>query len=299
MEIEHGYAAGDGVRLHFARAGIGPAMVFCHGFPEYWRAWAPALRSFGRDHLAIAPDLRGYNLSDKPAAVRDYRIERAVADLKALAAALGVARFTLVGHDWGGALAWAFAIRHPEMVERLVVINAPHPVAFARALADDPAQQAASAYIRRFRRADAEAGLAAGGFAGLWRFAFGDIGAEPPFTPEERRAYREAWRQPGALTGMLNWYRASPLRPPAADGRDGPPSLDPARFRVTVPTLAVWGMADRALLPGLLDGLAEHVADLRVVRVPDAGHWIVHERPLAVERAIRAFLAEPPARPTA
>jgi len=290
MEIEHGYAPGDGVRLHYARAGVGPLMLFCHGFPEFWYAWRRQLMEFGRDHTAVAPDLRGFNLSDKPADPKAYRMDRLVADLKALAGHFGAQRFTLVGHDWGGALAWSFALAHPEMVERLVVLNAPHPVPFARAMAADPAQQRASAYFRRFRTPGVEAELAADEFRRLWRFAFAEVSDAPAFSAADRRRYLEAWGRPGALTGMLNWYRATPLRPPAADGSDGPPALDAAQFVVKVPTLVVWGLRDRALLPPLLDGLEAHVPDLRIHRIADAGHWLVHERPVEVDRAIRGFL---------
>jgi len=157
MEIEHGFAEGEGVQLHYARAGVGPLMLFLHGFPEFWYGWRRQLPEFGRDHLALAPDQRGYNLSDKPAGKEAYRIDRMVADVAALAGRFATGPMVLVGHDWGGAVAWAFAIKHPELVERLIILNAPHPVLMQRRLASDPEQAAASQYMRRFRKPDAEA----------------------------------------------------------------------------------------------------------------------------------------------
>ena len=289
MEIEHGFAEGDGLRLHYARTGVGPLMLFLHGFPEFWYGWRRQLLEFGRDHLALAPDQRGYNLSDKPAEVAAYRIDCLVADVAALARHFAGRPMVLVGHDWGGGVAWAFAMRHPALVERLVILNAPHPVLMQRHLSADPAQAAASAYLRRFREAGAEAALAADGFAGLEEFAFRGLA----LSEVERAAYRASWAQPGALTGMLNWYRATPLRPPAADGTDGPPVLDARHFLVSVPTLVLWGERDAYLRPTLLEGLDAFVSDLTVKRFADCGHWLAHEAPNRVNAAIAEFLQRP------
>jgi pimeloyl-ACP methyl ester carboxylesterase len=289
MQIEHGHAEGDGVRLHYARAGVGPLMLFLHGFPEFWYGWRKQLTEFGRDHLALAPDQRGYNLSDRPVGVAAYRIDRLVADVAAIVRRFASGPMVLVGHDWGGAVAWSFAIQHPELVERLIILNAPHPVLMQRHLAGDPEQAAASQYMRRFRKADAEAWLAADDFARLRDFAFGDLG----LSEVELQHYREAWAQPGALTAMLNWYRATPLRPPAPDGSDGPPVLQAKDFLVDVPTLVVWGERDAFLRPALLEGLEAFVSDLTVVRLPQAGHWLAHEAAKKVNDAIRDYLAKP------
>ncbi len=289
--IRHDYADVNGIRLHYAHAGQGRPMLFVHGFPEFWYEWRRQLVEFGADHLALAPDMRGYNLSSKPREVREYRIPYMVEDLRQLLRGLGRRSCTLVGHDWGGAVAWAFAIAHPEMVERLVIVNAPHPYTFARDLRHNPDQAEASRYMLLFRSAAAEEKMSENDYDRIWRFSFKELYERGAMSDEEKAAYFEAWARPGALTGGLNWYRASPLRPPAEDGSyDGAPlpELDPARFRVKVPTLVIWGMQDRALLPGLLDGLDEVVDDLRIERVPDAGHWVIHEKPELVNRLIRA-----------
>jgi pimeloyl-ACP methyl ester carboxylesterase len=288
--IEHGYAEVNGVRLHYARSGAGPLMLFLHGFPEFWRGWKKPLEHFGaRGWLAVAPDQRGYNLSDRPAAVEQYRARVLIEDIRQLARALGAERFVLVGHDWGGAVAWGFAIAHPELLTHLVIVNSPHPYTFWRELAGNAAQQQASAYMLLLRDAKAERVLSQDGYAKLWQFAFG--WGTPPFGDEDKAAYMQAWAQPGALTGGLNWYRASPLYPPTpADPGASGLRLEAKDFRVKVPTLVIWGEADKALLPGCLEGLEECVPDLRLVRVPEASHWIIHEYPDRVCSEIEHFV---------
>jgi epoxide hydrolase 4 len=279
----HQEAAVNGVRLHYAAEGRGPLLLFLHGFPEFWYAWRRQLAEFGRDHLAVAPDLRGYNRSDRPAAPDAYRMETLVEDVRALAAHLnGGAPFTLAGHDWGGVVAWTFAMAHPELVRRLVIVNAPHPAVFRRELAENPAQRAASRYMEVFRSPQAEALLSADGCAALLRM-FGDLERDGHWTAADRAAYLEAWTRPGALTGGLNYYRAL-----AARGDDA--GL-PGGGMVRVPTLVLWGERDTALLPGNLDGLDRWVPDLTVRRIPDGTHWVVHEHGDEVNRCIRAFLA--------
>jgi len=292
-EIEHAYARVNGIRLHYAHAGAGPLMLFLHGFPEFWRAWrAPMAHFAARGWLAVAPDQRGYNLSAKPEGVEPYRSRHMVEDLRQLAAGLTQERFVLVAHDWGGAIAWGLAISHPELISHLVIVNAPHPYTFWRELARNPAQQKASEYMLRLRAAKAERALSENDYERLWRFAF--THGHPGFDEADRRAYREAWSQPGALTGALNWYRASPLVPPSdSDPGAARLALEPGDFMVRVPTLVIWGEDDAALLTGCLEGLEACVPQLRVVRVPGASHWIVHERPDLVCSEIERFVRSP------
>jgi pimeloyl-ACP methyl ester carboxylesterase len=286
----------NGIRMHCARAGGGQLILFLHGFPEFWRAWRRQLEHFGaRGWLAAAPDLRGYDLSDKPADVAQYRMKHLVEDVRQLGAALvgEGTPFVLVGHDWGGAPAWGMAAAYPELVSRLVIVNSPHPYTFWRELTSNPAQQQASRYMLYLRDARAEERLSEDGHRKLWELAFGGgRGADALLDEEYRAAWHEAWSRPGALTGALNWYRASPLYPPTPED-PGPSrlSLRPEDFTVRVPTLVLWGERDRALLPGCLDGLDACVPDLEVVRVPDASHWIVHERSDLVNRTIEEFIA--------
>jgi len=286
--IRHERVDGSGVKLHCAVAGDAsrPLMLFLHGFPEFWAAWRRPMEHFAaRGWLCVAPDLRGYNLSDKPEDVEAYKAKHLMADVLALGAHYaGGRKFVLVAHDWGGAVAWAVAIGRPEALERLVMINSPHPYAFWRELSNSAAQQKASEYMNVFRLPKAERVLSENGYRRLLA-AFMHL-------PEAWRAELvEAWSRPGALTGGLNYYRASPLYPPTADDLGAKKlHFKPEDFVVRVPTLVLWGDRDTALLTSLLDDLERCVPDLKLVRVPDASHWIVHEKPERVCREIEAFV---------
>ena len=217
--LKHEYADVNGVRLHYATAGKGKLIMFVHGFPEFWYEWKNQLAEFGRDYQAVAPDMRGYNLSSKPADVEQYQVKYMIEDLRQLAEKLGHKKFTLVAHDWGGAIAWAFAIAHPDYLEKLVIINAPHPGVFQRELRDNPAQQKASQYMLMFRSPQAEQILSANNYAALVQAVLGEGLKAGHFTEEDKKAYIEAWSQPGALTGGLNYYRAARVGPPAGGSR--------------------------------------------------------------------------------
>lgn len=287
------YAHVNGVRLHYVTAGQGKLIMFLHGFPEFWYAWKKLLVEFGRDHQAVAPDMRGYNLSSKPAAVERYQVKHLVEDIRALAEHLGQTRFILVGHDWGGGVAWRFALFYPEWLEKLVIINAGHPAVFERELRENPAQQKASRYRLLLQSPEAEAVVSADNYARLVQAVLGEGLKQGYFTEEDRNAYLEAWSQPGALTGALNYYRAMPVSLPAEGGGPAVASAivkDLPSLTVTAKTLVIWGEKDTALLTGNLDGLGEFVPDLTVKRIPDASHWVVHEKPELVSALIREFI---------
>ncbi len=289
------YVKVNGVRLHVVSAGKGPLILFLHGFPEFWYEWKDQLAEFAKDHLAVAPDMRGYNLSEKPAGLEQYGITYLVEDVRALADHFSPGKkFVLVAHDWGGAIAWAFAIAHPEMLDKLVIVNAPHPGVFGRLLASDPAQQQASQYMLMFRSPQAEQTLSADNYANLVNIVLGAGLKNGVFTEDDRQAYIKAWSQPGALTGGLNYYRANEVGPPAS-GQDastarGNFALDPNALTVKVPTLVIWGEKDTALLTQNLDGLDKFVPHLTVKRIPDGTHWVIHEKRDEVNADIRAFL---------
>ncbi len=291
--FKHEYADVNGVRLHYVTAGKGKLIMFVHGFPEFWYEWKNQLAEFGQDYQAVAPDMRGYNLSSKPAEVDQYQVKYMVEDLRALAEKLGHKKFILVAHDWGGAIAWAFAIAHPEYLEKLVIINAPHPGVFQRELRDNPAQQKASSYMLMFRGAQAEQTLSANNYALLVQIVLGEGLKNGVFTEADKQAYIEAWSQPGALTGGLNYYRAARIGPPAAGDTNaanfaaGLPSLE-----VKVPTLVIWGEKDIALLTGNLEGLDKFVPNLTIKRIPDGTHWVIHEKPALVDGYIREFIKD-------
>ncbi len=283
-----------------------PVLMFLHGFPEAAFIWDALLEHFARpEHggfRCVAPNLRGFERSSAPPEVKDYRPKHLVQDVLALIALEtgGAPLAALVAHDWGGAVAWNLANQHPTQLHKLVIINSPHPGTFLRELQRNPAQQAASAYMNFLIRPDAAALLAAQDHARLFGF-FENMGAaRPPGTPGAplgagwlteavRAQYRAVWAH--GLDGGLNYYRASPLRPASAsDPAAAAVSLPPEAVRVEVPTLVLWAQDDIALLPALCEGLEAHVPDLKLVPLPQATHWVVHEQPQRVMAEIAAFL---------
>lgn len=284
----------------FAGARGRPVLMFLHGFPEAAFVWDGLLEHFAHPEnggfRCIAPNLRGYERSSAPADVADYRPRHLMQDIAALIEHEGSPLACLVAHDWGGAVAWNLAASAPGCMEKLAIINSPHPGTFLRELQHSPAQQAASAYMNFLIRPDAEALLAEDDFRRLWEF-FSSMGAvDGPhawLTDAVKAQYRDIWR--AGLSGPLNYYRASPLRPP----RPGPPHHDPAaaavviapeKLQVNVPTLVVWAMDDTALPPALLDGLEDFVPRMQLHRVEGATHWIVHEQPERVIAYLQDFL---------
>lgn len=272
-----------------------PLLLCLHGFPEYRAAWQEVAGLLQSEFRIVRPDQRGYGQSAKPEGVEAYRTHHLAGDMFGLMEAIASGRsFFLAGHDWGASVAYAMAFAKPDRIDRLVIVNGPHPVTFQRAIIDDPAQRQASAYIPKLKAEDAEMRLAEDGYRRLLNMMEGF--SQCDFLDDEKRqAYREAWSRPGALTAMLNWYRASPVIVPAEgeEVADVPMlDIDPERVRVRMPHLLIWGEDDAALRPSVIDGLEDHVDDLRKVFVPGAGHWVLHEKPQKVAELITAFLSE-------
>jgi epoxide hydrolase 4 len=287
--FQHKYADVNNIRIHYVTVGKGRLIMFLHGFPEFWYEWKNQLAEFGRDYQAVAPDMRGYNLSSKPADVEQYRIKYLIEDIRALAEHLGYKKFILVAHDWGAGVAWPFAIRHPDYLEKLIIINGTHPVTFTRELRDNPEQRRASQYILVYRTPEAEEILSRNNYALLASNLLEEGRKQGYFTEEDRKAYIEAWSQPGALTGGLNYYRAARLGPFTGES-DDILSADPSLFTVKVPTLVIWGEKDKWLLTGNLEGLEKYVPHLTIKRIPDGSHWVIHEKPALVNSYIREFI---------
>ena len=280
-----------GVELDVATAGnpAAPAMVLLHGFPESHRTWRHQIPELAKTHFVIAPDQRGYARSSKPEGAENYTPDKTVGDLIALADHFGKDRFVLIGHDWGGAIAWMAGLQHPNRVERLIIVNAPHPFVFQKSLFDDVEQRAASQYIRLFRNPGLETQLEAMGLGTFFDTTFARH-ADPALLAPERDAYLDEWSQPGAMTAMLNWYRASAIVVPGMDETpERPAFLDGPFPPLQMPVLVIWGIGDKALLPVQLEGLDRFVPDLKVVQV-DAGHFVPWENPGAVNTAIRDWL---------
>ncbi|MCP3730522.1 alpha/beta hydrolase [Sphingomonas sp. MG17] len=280
-----------GVELDVATAGdpAAPAILLLHGFPESHRTWRHQIPALAKRFFVIAPDQRGFARSSKPAGVEHYTPDKPVADLLALATHFGKDRFTLVGHDWGGAIAWMAALQHPDRIERLIIVNAPHPFVFQKSLYDDMAQRAASQYIRAFRNPGLEAHIDRIGLGAFFDTSFASH-ADPALLAPERDAYLDEWGQPGAMTAMLNWYRASAVVVPAMDETPERPAFLDAPFPpLKMPVLVIWGMGDTALLPVQLDGLRALVPDLTVVKV-EAGHFVPWEKPAEVTGTMLGWL---------
>jgi pimeloyl-ACP methyl ester carboxylesterase len=282
-----------GVTLNVATAGdpAMPAVVLLHGFPESHRTWRDVAPRLQDRFFLIIPDQRGFAGSDLPQDVEDYRTDRLIDDIFALADGLGLESFALVGHDWGGAIAWGAALRRDARLTRLAIINAPHPVIFQKSLIENEDQRLASQYITAFRTPGFDKAVAAMGFEAFFEktFQHTDLAKIPE---SEKRQSITDWSQPGAFNAMLNWYRAAKVVvPPPGVTVPLPDWLLGAFPSVKIPTLVIWGMKDAALLPVQLDGLDRLVDDLTIVRLPDVGHFAPWEAGDAVAATLEPFLA--------
>jgi epoxide hydrolase 4 len=292
--VEQQYADVNGIRLHYATIGQGPLIVFLHGFPEFWYQWKAQLVEFGRDFQAVAPDMRGYNLSSSPTEVSQYRLKTLVEDVRALADHLGKRKFILVGHDWGGVVAWAFAMYYPERLEKLVILDAPHLGVFERELRENPAQQFESQYMLLFNTPDAEKVLMDKNYEGLIYHVLSDGLQKGYVTEADKEIYLKVWGDQHTLTGGLNYYRACRVGPPPKPGDEWSVQKhcapDLKSYVVTVPTLVIWGIQDPYLQLGNLSGLSRYVPDMKTKLFPDAGHWVNRTKAKEVNQAIREFL---------
>ncbi|OIB58018.1 alpha/beta hydrolase [Natrialba sp. SSL1] len=275
------------VRLHMVAGGdeSGPLVVLLHGFPEFWYGWRHQIEPLlEAGYRVVVPDQRGYNRSEKPAGVGAYRLRYLTRDIVDLIDAEGRERAHVVGHDWGGIVAWDLATRYPDVVDRLAVINAPHPTVFQRVLRSSLEQQGRSwyAYLFQLPRLP-ERLLGAKGYDRLER-ALTETAPTGTFSSAELALYRHAWRQPDALTGMLNWYRASGRYPPVRLGTSMPAADD----QLETPTLLIWGDEDAALTMDLAHRSVAQCVRSRFVQVSGASHWVQHERPALVAEELVA-----------
>jgi pimeloyl-ACP methyl ester carboxylesterase len=305
------FADVNGVRLHYASVGQGPLVLFVHGYPSFWYQWKDQMLEMGRDHLAVGVDMRGYNLSSKPQEREHYKMKYLVEDLRQLAEKLAgpTRKFVLVAHDWGGIIAWTFAMFHPEMLDRLIIINAPHPHISERELRENPAQRYASNYHfidngylapgeqpiderdtreRATRRAHA---------------GFVDAAVRSGrYTEADRQMWIDAWSQVGSTTAGLNYYRANHRNPPFNDRHPAatiPHSWSASEVTegakstyIRVPTLVLWGVKDAAVLTGNLSGLEKWVENLSVKLYPDDDHWVMIEKGKEIGQDIRQFIED-------
>ena len=289
--IEHQNIQTNGIVLHVATAGdpSNPMLLFLHGFPEFWYAWRHQLETLSDDFFCVAPDTRGINRSEKPLDAASYDLEELVADTAGLIEAFEKEKAVVIGHDWGGFIAWETAIRRPDVVEKLIVVNCAHPGIMSEELQRDGSeQQTRSQYMLLFRSEQAEAALSNDRFAGFRTNILEPLVAAGHLTEADVQAYIDAWSVEGALTGGLNYYRANRAGPPSGDDAE-PRGV--AETMISVPTMVLWGEKDPYFAPECVDRLAEAVPDLRLERFPDADHWIVHQEPDRVSALIRDYVS--------
>ena len=281
-ELREGYADVGDVRLHYVEAGEGPLVVLLHGFPEFWYGWRLQIGPLAAAGFrVVAPDLRGYNLSSRPKSVKAYDGGQLTADIRGLIQDRGAGPALLAGHDWGGTVAWDLAMSHPEVVDRLAILNAAHPRTLSRGL-HHPGQLRKSWYFFFFDLPELPEAVV---HADHWRFFRHFLrDANPPYTPEETDRYIEAWSQPGAATGMINYYRSSVRTPPK--------KAEAALRPIKAPTLVIWGQSDHYLNPDLAEPEHDDVPNLdRVERLPDASHWVHHDEAERVNQLLIDFFA--------
>lgn len=281
--FQHQYITVNGIKLHYVTKGEGSLILFLHGFPEFWYSWRHQISEFSQDYQAIALDLRGYNDSEKPLAKKAYTIAELIKDIEAVIKGNGYDRCILVGHDWGGMLAWHFAYAYPQMVEKLIVLNLPHPAKFTQGLRTNFRQMLRSWYILLFQLPSLPEFLCKVNDYRSIASVFTELAVDKTaVSPEDIKAYKEAAAKPGALTAMLNYYRSN--------------------FRLIfqqreweilqVPTLMIWGENDTALGKDLTYGTQEYVKNFQIHYIPECSHWVQQEQPELVNRYIRDFLEQ-------
>ncbi|HMD47606.1 MAG TPA: alpha/beta hydrolase [Bryobacteraceae bacterium] len=270
--VKDGYADSSGVKIHYASVGSGPLIVMIHGFPDFWYTWRDQMAALSGSYQCVAIDQRGYNLSDKPKGVENYAMPLLVGDVAAVVKSLGRDKAIIVGHDWGGMVAWNFALTHPEMTDKLIILNLPHPRGLGRELAHNPDQQKNSQYARNFQQPDAASKVTAEGLA------------RRVTDPAAHAKYLEAFQR-SDIEAMLNYYKANYPREPY---REDPSPV----VKVQVPVLEFHGLKDTALLAGALNNTWEWIGkDFTLVTVPEAGHWVQSDASDLVSKTMKAWLS--------
>ncbi|MEP7270681.1 MAG: alpha/beta hydrolase [Acidobacteriota bacterium] len=270
--VEHGYATNNGVKIHYASLGKGPLIVMIHGFPDYWYTWRDQMEALSPNYQVVAIDQRGYNLSDKPKGVENYDMRLLISDVVAVIKQLGKERAIIVGHDWGGAVAWTLASVRPDVVEKLIILNLPHPRGLNRELVNNPEQQKNSAYARRFQQEGAEKGLTPEGLAGWVK------------DPEAKKKYIEAFKR-SDFEAMLNYYKRNYPREPYV--LDSSPIV-----KLKMPVLMIHGLGDTALLAPALNNTWDYLEqDLTLVTIPGASHFVQQDASSLVSRSIKMWLS--------
>ena len=266
-----------GVKLHTMIIGSGEPLILLHGFPDFWYGWKHVILGLKDEFKLIVPDTRGINLSDKPEAVENYASDILVEDIKILSEKVNLGKFTLVGHDWGAVISWAFASKYPTLLKKLVVMDAPHPKVFRKKLQDNAKQRRSSGYMFELLKPDGEQSLLKNDMMGLKASVFGTARKKGAFSEEDKRLYIESWSRSNSVLCGVQYYRANR-------------GIQKSVGFIEVPTLYMHGMKDNFVRPIVIEGLDEHVKDLKVVKLERASHWVMHDASELVCSNIREFV---------
>ncbi len=280
-EIEEKYVETNGIKLHTVIAGSGEPIIMLHGFPDFWYGWRDIIMGLKDEYKCIAPDMRGYNLSDKPKGTENYQLDICADDIKGLSEALNIGKFYLAAHDWGAPIAWAVAEKYPELVKKLIILNGPHLFAAREIYETDEKQQQSSSYVELFAGPDAVKQLSRNNFQLIRMGILGMVKRKGAVTEFDVEKYIEAWSQPGAIDGGLTYYRAIQDRDKFLEGWTG---------IINVPTLVIHGKKDPAILPQTLNNLKNYVKDLKIVYVENASHFVMVDAPEIVVANIKEFI---------
>jgi epoxide hydrolase 4 len=302
MAMDHYFIDIDGIKLHYVAAKPSKplgTLIFLHGFPEYWATWQQQLNYFSQCYQVIAPDLPGYNLSDKPTEQDFYQIPRLIAFMAKFVQKVCEPNskehpVILVAHDWGGAIAWPLVAFHPLLIHKLIILNAAHPSTFTREMLMNPQQQKKSHYIHQLIASDGPEKVKYKQFSILRKMLFEGT-CRPIFNDEQQTLYLTAWRQPMAVEGMLAYYRMMPQSPPLFENAGHQKLSVTAKIpniRITIPTLILWGEQDEAFVCDILTGLDHYVSDCKIICFTTATHWLHHEQPLLVSKHINEFISQ-------
>ena len=280
-EIEEKYVETNGIKLHTVIAGSGEPIIMLHGFPDFWYGWRDIIMGLKDEYKCIAPDMRGYNLSDKPKGNENYQLDICADDIKGLSEALNLGKFYLAGHDWGAPIAWAVAEKYPELVKKLIICNGPHFASAREIYETDEKQQKASSYVDQFAAPGAYKLLSRNNYQLLRMGIVGLVRRKGAVTEFDIEMYIEAWSQPGAVDGGLAYYRAIQDRYKFIEGWTG---------IIDVPTLVIHGKKDPAILPQTLKNLENYVKDLKIVYIENASHFVMVDAPEIVVANIKEFI---------
>jgi pimeloyl-ACP methyl ester carboxylesterase len=301
MELVHKYVLVSNVNIHYVESGTKkdkqPTLIFLHGFPEYWGVWQQQLMHFSPNYRVIAPDLPGYNLSDKPADSSFYTIPNLVNFIaKFIACVSANEKVILVAHDWGGAIAWPLTAFHPQLIEKLIILNAPHPSTFTREMINNPKQRSKSEYIHELIADNAVELLERNNYEYLADKIFGQISSSNQ-TKDTRNEYLNVWQQAGAINGMMQYYRAMPQLAPLTDESSEKPGpivdtqeMKIPNIQINVPTLVLWGEQDQAFVIETLNNINDYVHNCQIERFSDTSHWLQHEKSPEINHAIEKFI---------